>query len=112
MKTGVASWKIAKGLYFVPLLFAYTPLLGGDWPVMIEIFAFAIFGLWALGAGIQGHWENKLNPVMRIAVFAVGAALLWPLGTLYHAIALAAFFALFAINIGFGKKRAAARAEG
>ena len=31
MKTGFSAWKIAKGLYVVPLLFAYTPLLSGDW---------------------------------------------------------------------------------
>ena len=28
MATGVTSWKVAKGLYLVPLLFAYTPLIG------------------------------------------------------------------------------------
>ena len=31
MATGLCSWKIAKGLYIVPLLFAYTPLIGGSW---------------------------------------------------------------------------------
>jgi TRAP-type uncharacterized transport system fused permease subunit len=30
MRTGLASWKVAKGLYAIPLLFAYTPLLSGD----------------------------------------------------------------------------------
>jgi len=31
MLTGFYSWKLAKGLYIVPLLFAYTPMLGGRW---------------------------------------------------------------------------------
>ncbi|MGD8498269.1 MAG: TRAP transporter fused permease subunit, partial [Chromatiales bacterium] len=31
MATGFTAWKLAKGLYIVPLLFAYTPFLSGDW---------------------------------------------------------------------------------
>jgi TRAP-type uncharacterized transport system fused permease subunit len=30
MATGFQSWKIAKGLYIVPLMFAYTPLISGE----------------------------------------------------------------------------------
>lgn len=105
MKTGFAAWKIAKGLYFVPLLFAYTPLLAGDWATMLEITVFALFGLWALGAGIEGHWENPLSLPMRVAVFITGAVLLWPLATLYHLVALAVFIALFAINTGMIKPK-------
>lgn len=99
MKTGFYSWKIAKGLYFVPLLFAYTPFLSGDWPVMIEIFIFAIFGLWAISAAIEGYWENKLNIIMRVVVLAVGASLLWPLDRSFHIVGLVAFFALLWWNI-------------
>jgi len=29
MRTGFTAWKIAKGLYIVPLLFAYSPLISG-----------------------------------------------------------------------------------
>src|SRR5690606_38898667 len=32
MATGLTSWKLAKGLYLVPLLFAYSPLISGSWP--------------------------------------------------------------------------------
>ncbi|MCC0029750.1 MAG: TRAP transporter fused permease subunit [Brucellaceae bacterium] len=103
MKTGFAAWKIAKGLYFVPLLIAYTPLLAGDWPAMLEIFAFAIFGLWALGAAVEGYWENRLSLLPRLAVGVVGAALLWPLPLAAHLGALAAFAALFAWNIRAGR---------
>ena len=99
MKTGFYSWKIAKGLYFVPLLFAYTPFLSGDWPVMIEIFIFAIFGLWAISAAIEGYWENKLNIIMRVVVLGVGASLLWPLDRSFHIAALVAFFVLLWWNI-------------
>lgn len=110
MRTGFAAWKIAKGLYFVPVLFAYTPLLAGDWAVMLEIFAFALLGLWALGAGIEGHWEKPLTLPIRLAVLIIGGLLLWPLPTLYHLGALVAFFALFALHLKIGAtpERAAA----
>lgn len=98
MKTGFSAWKIAKGLYFVPLLFAYTPFLGGDWAAMLEVFFFAAFGLWALGAAIEGYWEYKLRPFPRLLVLAAGAALLWPLPILAHLGALAAFIVLFVVN--------------
>jgi len=103
MRTGFAAWKIAKGLYFVPLLFAYTGLLGGNWAEMIEIFFFALFGLWAVGAAIEGHWENRLNPILRLAVLAVGATLMWPAGVIVHSAALAVFFALFFLNLRAGR---------
>ena len=99
MKTGFSAWKIAKGLYVVPLLFAYTPLLGGDWLKMGEIFIFALFGLWALSAAIEGYWENKLSLAPRILALLTGFALLWPAGLLIHGAALAVFIALFAWNI-------------
>jgi len=100
MKTGFAAWRVAKGLYFVPLLFAFTPLLGGDWAKMLEIFFFAAFGLWAMGAAIEGYWENRLGPVTRLLVLLTGVALLWPLPLIGHLAALGAFFALFAFNTG------------
>lgn len=106
MKTGFASWKIAKGLYFVPLLFAYTPFLSGDWPVMLEIFAFSLVGLWALSAGLQGYWEYRLALWTRALVFLTGCALLWPSGTLVHLGALGVFAGLFFLHLKLGRRAA------
>ncbi|WP_199223223.1 TRAP transporter permease [Oricola cellulosilytica] len=108
MKTGFAAWKAAKGLYFVPLLFAYTPFLSGDWPEMLRIFAFAVFGLWAVAAAIEGYWEARLNIFERAATFAVGAALLWPAPVWINLMALAAFAALFGWNLKKSKMAPAA----
>ena len=41
MATGFQSWKIAKGLYIVPIMFAYTPLISGE---LIEILQVGVFG--------------------------------------------------------------------
>ena len=99
MKTGFAAWKIAKGLYFVPLLFAYTPFLSGDWPQMLYIFGFAVFGLWAVAAAIEGYWENRMNIVERIVTLAVGAALMWPAPHWVNFTALAGFAVVFGWNL-------------
>ena len=107
MKTGFAAWKIAKGLYFVPLLFAYTPFLSGDWPQMLYIFGFAVFGLWAVAAAIEGYWENRMNIVERIVTLAIGAALMWPAPHWVNFTALAGFAVVFGWNIAKGRARPA-----
>ena len=104
MRTGVSAWKTAKGLYFVPLLFAYTPMLGGDWALELEIFGFALIGLWAIGAGIEGYWENRLSLLPRLLVLATGAALLWPADRWVHVAAAVAFFVLLALNLRAGRR--------
>ncbi|WP_421857976.1 TRAP transporter permease [Oricola sp.] len=108
MRTGFAAWKVAKGLYLVPLLFAYTPFLSGNWLEMLTIFFFAGFGLWAVAAGIEGYWENRMNVVERIMALAVGGLLLWPTTLPVSFAALAAFAVLFAWNV---RKRAPGDAD-
>lgn len=110
MATGLAAWKVAKGLYFVPLLFAYTPFLSGDWPTMLRIFAFACFGFWAVAAGIEGYWENRMNIIERALTLATGIVLVWPAPVWVNLIALVVFAALFAWNIRKGRSIAAAPA--
>ncbi len=79
MQTGFYSWKIAKGLYIVPILFAYTPFLSGHWADSLQIFVFALFGVYAIAAALEGFMENKLSIVFRIVVLAAGIACLWPI---------------------------------
>ncbi len=98
MLTGFYSWKVAKGLYFVPFLIAYTPLLSGDWAEMLEVFAFAVFGFWSICAAMDGHWENKLNIIERVIVAVVGFALMWPAELYVNLAALAVFVVIFALN--------------
>jgi len=61
MATGVEAWKIAKGLYIVPLLFAYTPLVGADWPDLIRLGFFALFGIYASNCVLQRYSEGPLS---------------------------------------------------
>ncbi|MGF1475778.1 MAG: TRAP transporter permease [Geminicoccaceae bacterium] len=103
MATGLASWKVAKGLYIVPILFAYTPFLAGDWLIALKIFLFAVAGVYALAAGLQGWLENGLNWPMRILAFAIGAACLWPDTLLVNLAGVAGFCLLFALNLKLGQ---------
>lgn len=79
MATGFQSWKIAKGLYIMPLLFAYTPLISGDFLEVMQIGVFSLFGIYAANAMIQVYSEGPVG-VIEFAVLAVAAALaFWPL---------------------------------
>jgi TRAP transporter 4TM/12TM fusion protein len=78
MYTGLMSWKIAKGLYIVPVLFAYTPILSGDWLAALHVFAFATIGIYGIAAALQGCMEAPLNPLLRALAFLAGVASVWP----------------------------------
>ncbi|KUO61356.1 MAG: C4-dicarboxylate ABC transporter permease [Alphaproteobacteria bacterium BRH_c36] len=99
MATGLTSWKIAKGLYLVPLLFAYTPFIGGDIADVLRIFGFALVGLYAFSGAMQGHLEAPVSWPLRIALGVCGALLLLPLNLYLDLAALAAFAAILTLNV-------------
>ena len=79
LATGMEAWKLAKGLYIIPLLFCYTPLLfeGPIWRVC-ETTAAAALGLFAFAVFFEGYHRISLNWFMRITYAAVAVFLLWP----------------------------------
>ena len=85
MRTGLTAWKIAKGLYLVPVLFAFTPLITGSWAERLAVFGFASLGLYALAGLLQWHLETKLNAVTATLLLASACCLLWtPFGLALH----------------------------
>ena len=78
LATGLTAWRIAKGLYIIPILFAYTPLLAGEPLAALEIVGFALLGLYGLSAGLAGFAEARLSWPERLLMVAAGTALLWP----------------------------------
>ena len=98
MATGFASWKLAKGLYIVPLMMAYTPFLSGDWGVMIVIFAFGVVGIYALAGALQGCMESPLNPILRVVAGVAGAACIWPAPLWVHVVAASIVIVLVVYN--------------
>ena len=79
MATGFESWKIAKGLYVVPLLFAYTPLISGDLIEVLQIGFFALFGIYATNAIIQWYAEGPIGPVSALLLVLGAVGAYWPL---------------------------------
>lgn len=75
MRTGVESWKLGKGLYIVPLLFAFSPLITGEWIERFEVFGFGIVGIAAFAITIEGFWDKKLLLFERL-LFAVSSLFL------------------------------------
>ncbi len=99
MVTGLYSWKLAKGLYIVPILFAYTPFLGGSWADDLTIFFFAFLGLYAFTGAFQGHLENSLNPFFRLVALTLAFFLIAPWPNLVHGGAALLLVLLFFLNL-------------
>ncbi|REG84339.1 TRAP transporter permease [Marinomonas pollencensis] len=108
MRTGMMAWKLAKGLYIVPLLMAYTPLIGGDTETLIRLTLFAIFGLYALVAAMEGYLEDKLSIPARILALAASVLMLWPYFDIWlQIVGLVIFLVIFIIgNRSYAKSNA------
>jgi TRAP transporter 4TM/12TM fusion protein len=95
MATGFEAWKVAKGLYIVPVLFCFTPILAGDWMVALQITGFALFGIYGLAAGLHGWMEERLAWPLRAASLAAGVAAMWPYDVRVNIAGVAAVFVIF-----------------
>ena len=95
MATGLTSWKVAKGLYLVPVLFAYSPLIAGTWPERIEVFIWSSMGLYAMAGVLQWHLETRLNLGSAAGLLLSAALLMWaPFPIYLHLIGAAILIAI------------------
>jgi TRAP transporter 4TM/12TM fusion protein len=79
MRTGLAAWKFAKGLYLIPLLMAYSPLLlNGTLSEIVLAVATGLVGLFAFAVALEGHWLVRTSMVERAAVAGGTVLLLTP----------------------------------
>ncbi|MEA1921392.1 MAG: TRAP transporter permease [Pseudomonadota bacterium] len=79
MKTGFASWKIAKGLYIIPIVMAYRPLLGnGTTTEVIMTMFFTTIGLIAFTSAMERFLLKRLNLIETLLMTAAALALFWP----------------------------------
>ena len=78
MRTGFISLKLAKPLYVVPLLMAYTPILiNGPWDQVILVWASAALGFICTSAALEGYFLRILTTFDRCLMGAAGCALFW-----------------------------------
>jgi TRAP-type uncharacterized transport system fused permease subunit len=110
MATGFVSLKLAKGLYIVPLLFAFTPMMGGNIWHDIEVAFFALFAIYAIGGAIDGHLEAPVGWILRPVLLLAGAAMMWPENLVAHVGGLAVFAAIFALNLRTARRTGSAHA--
>ena len=91
LETGFESWKLAKGLYIIPLLFCYTPILfeGPVWQV-IETAVTALIGLYVSAVMFEGFNLRRISWPVRIIYGAFAFMLLWP-NMMTHAVGLVGF---------------------
>ncbi len=78
MRTGLEAWKLGKGLYILPLLFAFSDLIAGEWIDRIEVFLFAIPGILSFAIFVEGYWNAKLKIYERLIFVVTALLLLFP----------------------------------
>ena len=84
MQTAFVSWKLAKGLYIIPIVMAYRPLLGmGEdynlfqWEVGITMVATGL-GLIAFASTLERYFLRKATWPETALFFVAAAGLVWP----------------------------------
>ena len=99
MATGFTSWMVAKGLYLVPVLFAYSPLISGSWSERIEVFLWSSMGLYALAGILQWHLERKINLQIAVLLLLSAVLLMWtPFPIYYHMFGAAILFTIIIVQ--------------
>ncbi len=103
MQTAFTSWKLAKGLYIIPLVMAYRPLLGiGEhysllhWDVILTMITTTL-GLVAFAAAIERYFLRPATWVETALFIIAAAGLLWPAAWI-DAIGFAALLAALALQ--------------
>lgn len=77
-KTALHAWKLAKGLYIIPLLMAYSSLITGTLIESICTFVFSAFGLVCIIWCWEGVIDSAISKALRCILGIVGIMLLHP----------------------------------
>jgi TRAP-type uncharacterized transport system fused permease subunit len=84
MQTAFTSWKLAKGLYIIPIIMAYRPLLGiGEnfellhWDVALTMFTTTL-GLVAFASTLERYFIRPATWFETFLFALAAAALFWP----------------------------------
>ncbi len=106
LETGVESWKLAKGIYIIPLLFIYTPILfeGPVWQVFETAIA-ATVGMFCAAVFFEGFHIIFLHWGFRLLYLAAAVLLLWPM-LILHAAGAVLFAGLIVIQKMIEKRSA------
>jgi TRAP transporter 4TM/12TM fusion protein len=84
MRTAFTSWKLAKGLYIIPIIMAYRPILGmgKDYELMHWEVGFAMvattLGLIAFASALERYFLRKATWPETILFWLAAVGLFWP----------------------------------
>jgi len=79
MRTGFASWRLAKGMYIIPFLFVYTPILFNGSPLEIIITTFkTAAALFCFAVSMEGHLLRNVGILQRVLIGFAAIFLLLP----------------------------------
>jgi TRAP transporter 4TM/12TM fusion protein len=84
MRTAFTSWKLAKGLYIIPIIMAYRPLLGMGsgyellhWQVVWTMLV-TMLGLIAFASAIERYLMRRATWIETLLFWLAAAGLFWP----------------------------------
>jgi TRAP-type uncharacterized transport system fused permease subunit len=84
MRTAFTSWKLAKGLYIIPIIMAYRPLLGMGsgyellhWQVVWTMVV-TMLGLIAFASAIERYLMRRATWIETLLFWLAAAGLFWP----------------------------------
>ena len=78
MKTAFTSWKLAKGLYIIPIIMAYHPLLlNGPTPAVVKTVIFSILSITAFVVCMERYFLTHLTWTETILQGAAALLLIW-----------------------------------
>ncbi|HZW99095.1 MAG TPA: TRAP transporter permease [Trueperaceae bacterium] len=110
MKTGFQAWKMAKGLYLIPLFMIYNPELiyGGETWYYVWTILVAFVALGAFAAALEGYMFTRMAWYSRILA-GVGLVLIFYPSFTYELIGMAIMLLVLGINLA--RRRIQLRAE-
>ena len=109
MKTAFTSWKLAKGLYIIPIIMAYHPLLlNGPTPEIIKTVILSILSIIAFVVCMERYFLTHLTWPETILQGATALLLIWA-NPIYNYIGIALFLVLTVYQILRRKKHPAPR---
>jgi len=74
MRTGWEALSIAKALYLVPLMFAYSNLLSGQWTAMLFDATAGMLWLAVFPVVAEGYYFGRMGAAARLVAAAAGVA--------------------------------------
>ena len=111
MRTGWESMKIAKALYIVPFMFAFSSLIDPSIAEIVFDTVLALVMFYILPIVVGGYWRSPVNWVARGGLLISGGLLFWATVGPYAESLLVTVLALGATAVSLGLARAGSQAH-